>query len=83
MERNLLNDALKLTFVPAQHLSARGLFCGRQKSLWGGDMIESRGRGVYFAGDTGYSTHFSRIKTRLGSPDIAILGIGGYEPRCS
>jgi L-ascorbate metabolism protein UlaG (beta-lactamase superfamily) len=36
---------------------------------------------VYFAGDTGYSTHFSDIKTRMGSPDIAMLGIGAYEPR--
>jgi L-ascorbate metabolism protein UlaG (beta-lactamase superfamily) len=44
-------------------------------------MIESRGRRVYFAGDTGYSTHFSDISNRLGSPDIAMLGIGAYEPR--
>src|SRR5713226_5746942 len=38
-------------------------------------------RRVYFAGDTGYSTHFSDIRNRLGSPDIAMLGIGAYEPR--
>ena len=44
-------------------------------------MIESRGCRVYFAGDTGYSTHFSDIRNRLGSPDIAMLGIGAYEPR--
>ena len=75
-----INDALKVTFVPAQHFSARGLF-DRQKSLWGGYMIASRGRGVYFAGDTGYSTHFSEINARLGAPDIAMLGIGAYEPR--
>ncbi len=74
------NDTLKVTFVPAQHFSARGLF-DRQQSLWGGYMIESRGRRVYFAGDTGYSTHFSDIRNRLGSPDIAMLGIGAYEPR--
>ena len=69
-----------MTFVPAQHFSARGLF-DRQKSLWGGYMIESRGRRIYFGGDTGYSTHFSDIRARLGSPDIAMLGIGSYEPR--
>jgi L-ascorbate metabolism protein UlaG (beta-lactamase superfamily) len=74
------NDTLNVTFVPAQHFSARGLF-DRQKSLWGGYMIESRGRRVYFAGDTGYSTHFSDIRNRLGSPDIAMLGVGAYEPR--
>ena len=74
------NDTLNVTFVPAQHFSARGLF-DRQKCLWGGYMIESRGCRVYFAGDTGYSTHFSDIRNRLGSPDIAMLGIGAYEPR--
>jgi L-ascorbate metabolism protein UlaG (beta-lactamase superfamily) len=73
-------ETLKVTFVPAQHFSARGLF-DRQKSLWGGYMIESCGRRIYFAGDTGYSTHFADIRTRLGSPDIAMLGIGSYEPR--
>jgi L-ascorbate metabolism protein UlaG (beta-lactamase superfamily) len=59
-----LIDALKVTFVPAQHFSARGLF-DRQESLWGGYMFESRGRRVYFAGDTGYSTHFLDIRNRL------------------
>ena len=76
----LINGTLKITFVPAQHFSARGLF-DRQKSLWGGYLIESHGRRVYFAGDTGYSAHFRDIKTRLGPPDIAMLGIGAYEPR--
>jgi L-ascorbate metabolism protein UlaG (beta-lactamase superfamily) len=79
-EEMQFNDTLKMTFVPAQHFSARGLF-DRRKSLWGGYMIESRERRVYFSGDTGYSTHFSDIRTRLGSPDIAMLGIGSYEPR--
>lgn len=44
-------------------------------------MIECRERRIYFGGDSGYSTHFSDIKARLGSPDIAMLGIGSYEPR--
>jgi len=73
-------DKLKITFVPAQHSSARGLL-DRQRSLWGGYMIESRGRLIYFSGDSGYARHFSDIKTRLGPPDIAMLGIGAYEPR--
>jgi L-ascorbate metabolism protein UlaG (beta-lactamase superfamily) len=74
------SDTLAITFVPAQHFSARGLF-DRRKSLWGGYMIESRGRRIYFGGDTGYSSHFADIRGRLGSPDIAMLGIGAYEPR--
>jgi L-ascorbate metabolism protein UlaG (beta-lactamase superfamily) len=75
-----IGDALTITFVPAQHSSARGLR-DRHRSLWGGYVIESRGRLVYFSGDSGYSRHFSDIKSRLGSPDIAMLPIGAYEPR--
>ncbi|HLH90263.1 MAG TPA: MBL fold metallo-hydrolase [Xanthobacteraceae bacterium] len=79
-ERVRLDEGLAISFVPAQHFSARGLF-DRQRSLWGGYVIESRGRRIYFGGDTGYSSHFVDIANRLGSPDIAILGIGAYEPR--
>jgi L-ascorbate metabolism protein UlaG (beta-lactamase superfamily) len=75
-----IGEELKITFVPAQHSSARGLR-DRQRSLWGGYVIHSRGSRIYFSGDTGYSTHFSDIKLRLGSPDIAMLPIGAYEPR--
>ena len=60
-----IGDELKVTFVPAQHSSARGLL-DRHRSLWGGYMIESRGRRVYFSGDTGYSKHFSDIKIAPG-----------------
>ncbi|HEY2137273.1 MAG TPA: MBL fold metallo-hydrolase, partial [Xanthobacteraceae bacterium] len=73
-------DGLKITFVPAQHFSARTLF-DRQKSLWGGYVIESPRQRIYFGGDSGYASHFSDIRARLGSPDIALLGIGSYEPR--
>jgi L-ascorbate metabolism protein UlaG (beta-lactamase superfamily) len=75
-----INSELKITFTPTQHFSARGLF-DRLRSLWGGYMIQSAGRRIYFGGDSAYSTHFSEIKERLGSPDIALLGIGAYEPR--
>jgi L-ascorbate metabolism protein UlaG (beta-lactamase superfamily) len=75
-----LDGALRITFVPAQHFSARGLF-DRRKSLWGGYVIETGGRRIYFGGDSGYSTHFAAIGARLGPPDVALLGIGAYEPR--
>jgi len=55
--RMQLDRAIKVTFVPAQHFSARGLFDPAKKPL-GGYVIESCGRRIYFAGDTGYSTHF-------------------------
>ena len=79
-DQTTTSNGLKITFVPAQHTSARGLF-DRHRSLWGGYVIENQGRRIYFSGDTGYSTHFFDIKVRLGSPDIAMLAIGAYEPR--
>src|SRR5262245_21034886 len=75
-----LSEQCKFTFVPAQHFSARSIF-DRQRSLWGGYVIEVLDRRIYFSGDTGYSVHFAEIRRRLGSPDIALLGIGSYEPQ--
>ena len=37
---------------------------------------------VWFVGDTGYDTEiFRTIRRRLGSPDLALVPIGAYEPR--
>ncbi len=74
-----IHSNLKITFAPTQHFSGRSLR-DRQKSLWGSYMIQHRDRLIYFGADSGYSTHFSEIRTRLGSPDLALLGIGAYEP---
>lgn len=70
----------KIIFTPVQHWSARGLF-DKNKSLWGGFMIEMSGKRIYFAGDTGYTTYFKETRDKLGVPDIALLPIGAYEPR--
>jgi L-ascorbate metabolism protein UlaG (beta-lactamase superfamily) len=69
-----------VVFTPAQHWSARS-GRNRNRTLWGGFMIVADGRRVFFAGDTGYSSHFTELRTRLGSPDLALLPIGAYEPR--
>ena len=36
---------------------------------------------MYFAGDTAYGAFFNDVRRRLGSPDVALLPIGAYEPR--
>ncbi len=71
---------LKITLVPALHWSARGMF-DRNKTLWGGFVIQNAKHKVFFAGDTGYHTHFTKIRERLGIMDLSLLPIGAYEPR--
>jgi len=66
--------------VPALHFSSRGIH-DRNKTLWCGYVIECQGRLVYFAGDTGFGRHFGQIREKFGSPDLALLPIGAYEPR--
>ena len=68
------------TFSPVQHWSARG-FRDRNKSLWGGWFMKSLDLSLYHAGDTGYSADFKETRSKLGSPDFAMIPIGGYNPR--
>lgn len=68
--------------VPANHWSSRGPR-DRRMALWGGFMIRVAGKLIYFAGDTGYGTGaiFRAMREQFGSPDVAILPIGAYDPR--
>jgi L-ascorbate metabolism protein UlaG (beta-lactamase superfamily) len=67
------------TFVPAQHMSGRGLL-DKDTSLWGGFVIEGRAGGVYFAGDTAYCDVFQKIRERFGPMRLALLPIGAFQP---
>jgi L-ascorbate metabolism protein UlaG (beta-lactamase superfamily) len=69
-----------LTLTPAQHFSARTPF-DRNRALWGGFVMRVDERQIFFAGDSGYGPHFSEIRARAGTPDLALLPIGAYEPR--
>jgi L-ascorbate metabolism protein UlaG (beta-lactamase superfamily) len=66
--------------VPALHFSSRSIY-DRNMTLWCGYVIEYRERVVYFAGDTAFGPHFARIREKFGSPHLALLPIGAYEPR--
>ncbi len=71
---------LRITYVPAQHFSARGLH-DRNRSLWGGFVIEGGGQTIYFAADSGWCGHFAEIAERFPRIDLALIPIGAYEPR--
>ena len=70
----------RFTYVPAQHWSSRTGW-DRRRMLWGGFMMETGERRIYFAGDTGFFPGFQTIRERCGAPDTALLPIGAYEPR--
>jgi len=72
-------DGLRVTLVPSQHWSQRGLF-DRNDTLWGGFVLEGDGKRVYFAGDTAYFGGFRAIGERFPGLDAALLPIGAYEP---
>jgi len=69
-----------VTLTPAQHWSSRGP-ANRNRTLWGGFIVQVGARQVFFAGDTGYSPHFRAVRERHGTVDLALLPIGAYEPR--
>ncbi|MGA1799042.1 MBL fold metallo-hydrolase [Sphingomonas sp. 4RDLI-65] len=77
-----LGQNTDIHIVRANHWSSRGLN-DRRMALWGGFMIRVGGTLIYFAGDTGYGTGaiFRDLRQRFGSPDLAILPIGAYDPR--
>jgi L-ascorbate metabolism protein UlaG (beta-lactamase superfamily) len=66
--------------VPARHFSSRGPF-DRDRALWCGFVVAGPSGAVYFAGDTGFGSHFARIRERYGRPRLALLPIGAYRPR--
>jgi N-acyl-phosphatidylethanolamine-hydrolysing phospholipase D len=73
-------DGLTVTALPAVHFSGRGLF-DRNRTLWASIAIASPARKVWFGGDTGYGAVFREIGERAGPFDLALIGIGAYEPR--
>jgi L-ascorbate metabolism protein UlaG (beta-lactamase superfamily) len=70
---------MRITLVPSQHWSRRGLD-DTNDTLWGGYVMEGGGRRVYHTGDTAYFDGFREIAARMGAPDAALLPIGAYDP---
>jgi L-ascorbate metabolism protein UlaG (beta-lactamase superfamily) len=74
-----LSSGVRVTFVPAQHWSGRGL-TDHRRTLWGGFVIEGPSGIVYFAGDTGFGRFLSEVKARFGPMRLALLPIAPFRP---
>jgi L-ascorbate metabolism protein UlaG (beta-lactamase superfamily) len=70
---------VRVTFVPAQHWSARALL-DRNETLWGGFVIEGSTATLYHSGDTAWFPGFAEIGARFPAIDAAMLPIGAYDP---
>jgi N-acyl-phosphatidylethanolamine-hydrolysing phospholipase D len=70
---------LEIVCAPAQHGSGR-TFTDSGRRLWASWAVIGSKR-FYFAGDTGYASHFEMIGRALGPFDLAALPIGSYTPR--
>ncbi|MEW9797359.1 MBL fold metallo-hydrolase [Alteromonas sp. CYL-A6] len=68
--------------VPAHHFNGRYyvpfLYDDNDDALWGGWVLEYQGKTLFFAGDTGYSSHFKTIQQRYGDIDVCLLPIASY-----
>jgi L-ascorbate metabolism protein UlaG (beta-lactamase superfamily) len=75
-----LSSDVTLTAVPARHFSSRSPV-DRDRTLWCGFVVSGPSGAVYFAGDTGWGSHFDAIARRFPKLRLALLPIGAYRPR--
>jgi L-ascorbate metabolism protein UlaG (beta-lactamase superfamily) len=73
---------VQIVCTPTRHYSGRGLG-DRSATLWSSWSVLGAQHRFFYSGDTGYSTHFREIGSRLGPFDIAFVKIGAYGPGAS
>jgi len=76
-ERTL--GGVRFVCTPTRHYSGRGLR-DRSATLWSSWSVVGPQHRFFYSGDTGYSTLFQDIGSRLGPFDMAFIKIGAYGP---
>ncbi len=77
-EEIIINEKMKITFLPAVHWSKRSL-TDTNKTLWGNFLIEYDEKKILFACDTGVGNIYKEIGDKFGPIDINIINIGAYN----
>ena len=72
-------DGLTYTAAPAQHFSGRIGVMHSNKTLWASWVLKSKGKSVFFSGDSGYDTHYKAIGDALGPFDLVFMDYGQYD----
>lgn len=81
-QTHTFESGLSVTVTPSQHWSRRSLH-DINRDLWGGAIFkDAEGQSIYFTGDSGFhQSLFEELHGRYGSPSLALIPIGAYEPR--
>ena len=74
----VINENLKVTFLPAVHWSKRSL-TDTNKTLWGNFLIEYKNKKILFACDTGYGNIYKELGKKFGPIDLTMINIGAYD----
>ena len=70
-----------VTLTPSKHWSNR-FGSRRNHRLWGGFYLNLGPTKIWFVGDSGYDAAMAQsVREQLGSPHLALVPIGAYEPR--
>ena len=74
----VINENLKVTFLPAVHWSKRSL-TDTNKTLWGNFLIEYKNKKILIACDTGYGNIYKELGEKFGPVDLTMINIGAYD----
>lgn len=78
-QQYITRESIRIYYVPSRHWGRR-YWNDTNCNLWGGFVIQGRGKTVYFGGDSGYGSHFGDVGKVFSSIDYFIGGIGAYKP---
>jgi L-ascorbate metabolism protein UlaG (beta-lactamase superfamily) len=78
-QQYLLENDLKITFLPSRHWANRTLFDGNT-TLWGAFMIEKDSTRIYYGGDSGHGSHFRDVGELFQNINVSLIGAGAYAP---
>ncbi|WP_447765557.1 MBL fold metallo-hydrolase [Sphingopyxis panaciterrae] len=68
-----------ITATPARHSSGR-ISTSSNRTLWAGYALVGPKHRVWYSGDTGFDSDFTRIGHELGPFDLTLIEAGQYDP---
>tara|TARA_Y100000739_G_C20597742_1_gene461261 strand:+ start:1183 stop:2226 length:1044 start_codon:yes stop_codon:yes gene_type:complete len=74
----IIFEKIEITFTPSRHSGGRALR-DKDKTLWGGWVIKSEDKSLYFSGDGGYGNHFKTIGDKFGPFELGFMECGQYH----